>query len=222
MLAWSPSTDNVGVVEYGLYASRSAGRDLERAERDALEPGVRHQLSGRDRRGRCGRQPLHPVERVLPHLRLPLDQQATDDADRAEGHRRDRDQRVARLDRVHGRRRGRRLRALRRRPAHRPDDKTSADYTGLQCGTTYALGVDAYDNTGKRSTVAELSTATSPCAPTPPPTTGTVTQTIANGATLSGVVNWRAVYDRNGDGVEDDPGTIEFRVDGTLVLTEIN
>ena len=47
-----------------------------------------------------------------------------------------------------------------------------------------------------------------------------MTQTIANGATLSGAVNWRAVYDRNGDGSEDDPGKIEFRVDGNLVLTE--
>ena len=48
--------------------------------------------------------------------------------------------------------------------------------------------------------------------PAPPrrrrPATGTVTQTIANGSTLSNLVNWRAVYDRNGDKVEDDPGTI--------------
>ena len=42
-----------------------------------------------------------------------------------------------------------------------------------------------------------------------------MTQTIAGGATLSGVVNWRAVYDENGDKVEDDPGSIAFLVDGT-------
>ena len=33
-------------------------------------------------------------------------------------------------------------------------------------------------------------------------------------------MNWRAVYDANGDKVEDDPGKVEFRVDGNLVLTE--
>ena len=30
------------------------------------------------------------------------------------------------------------------------------------------------------------------------------------------------VYDKNGDKVEDDPGSIQFLVDGKLVLTEIN
>ena len=211
---------------------------------------------------------------------------------------------------------------------------TSAAFSGLQCGTTYNLGVDAYDNTGKRSSLAQLSAATSACASTPPPpapgdtqppakpplagagdattlvlnwqpgsdnvgidhynvyrgtsdqaadqmkvgeTTalsytysgltcgtdyslalvaedkratrrswpkrsgipcvrsparrrhrlaasasccGTVTQTIADGSSLSGAVNWRAVYDRNGDDVQDDPGSVRFLVDGNVVLTE--
>ena len=35
-------------------------------------------------------------------------------------------------------------------------------------------------------------------------------------------MDWRAVYDRNGDKVEDDPGKIEFLVDGNQVLSEIN
>ena len=35
-----------------------------------------------------------------------------------------------------------------------------------------------------------------------------MTQTIANGSTVPNLVNWRAVYDANGDKVEDDPGTI--------------
>ena len=58
--------------------------------------------------------------------------------------------------------------------------------------------------------------------PPPPSSTGSVTQTIANGATLKGVVNWRAVYDANGDKVEDDPGSVQFLVDGKQVLSEIN
>ncbi len=34
--------------------------------------------------------------------------------------------------------------------------------------------------------------------------------------------NWRAVYDENGDGIEDDPGSIQFLIDGNQVLSEIN
>ena len=85
---------------------------------------------------------------------------------------------------------------------------TTAGLTDLKCGTTYAVGVDAFDGAGKRSSVAQLSTATSPCSTTPPPpsSTGSVTQTIANGTTITNLVNWRAVYDKNGDKVEDDPG----------------
>ena len=58
--------------------------------------------------------------------------------------------------------------------------------------------------------------------PPPPSSTGAVTQTIANGSTISSLDNWRAVYDANGDGVEDDPGSIQFLIDGNQVLTEIN
>ena len=47
-----------------------------------------------------------------------------------------------------------------------------------------------------------------------------MTQTIADGTSLSGAVNWRAVYDRNGDNVQDDPGSVRFLVDGNVVLTE--
>ena len=59
-------------------------------------------------------------------------------------------------------------------------------------------------------------------APPPPSSTGAVTQTIANGSTIVGSHNWRAVYDANGDRVEDDPGSIQFLVDGNQVLSEIN
>ena len=99
---------------------------------------------------------------------------------------------------------------------------TSAEFTGLKCGTTYTLGVDAKDAGGLRSAVATLSTATSPCSPPPPSSTGAVKQTIANGSTISSLNNWRAVYDANGDGVEDDPGSIQFLIDGNQVLSEIN
>ena len=70
--------------------------------------------------------------------------------------------------------------------------------------------------------VAQLSAATSPCAPPPPPTGATLTQTIADGSTVSGTVNWRAAYDSNGDKTPDDPGSMRFLVDGKVVLTEQN
>ena len=46
---------------------------------------------------------------------------------------------------------------------------TTGEFVGLKCGTTYTLGVDAKDAAGKRSAVATLSTATSPCTTTLPP-----------------------------------------------------
>ena len=113
----------------------------------------------------------------------------------------------------------------------------SATLTNLTCGTSYLVAIDAADAAGNRSTQATTYLATSSCpsrstsasspttsapatgtATTAPALsqsgTGTVTQTIANGSTITNIANWRAVYDRNGDGKEDDPGKIEFRVDG--------
>jgi chitodextrinase len=99
-------------------------------------------------------------------------------------------------------------------------------------GDTFAVGsikvangshtfeVRALDTTGTLlATNTVTATIGAPSAP-PPSGTRTVQQTIANGATLPSIVAWRAVYDRNGDGREDDPGKMEFRVDGRVVLTE--
>ncbi len=61
----------------------------------------------------------------------------------------------------------------------------SSSLTGLTCGTTYALGVDAADSAGNRSSKSEISTSTAPCADSQPPTTPSnlhttsVTQTSA-------------------------------------------
>jgi chitodextrinase len=76
---------------------------------------------------------------------------------------------------------------------------TSFTFTGLACGTTYALGVDAYDAAGNRSTTAALNATTSACsggditAPTSPTglTTSGITQTTI---TLS----WTASTDNVG------------------------
>ena len=50
---------------------------------------------------------------------------------------------------------------------------TSGEIGGLECGKTYTLGVDASDKAQNRSAVSPLSAATAPCSTTtpPPPTT---------------------------------------------------
>jgi hypothetical protein len=45
----------------------------------------------------------------------------------------------------------------------------SATFSGLACGTSYTLAVDAYDAAGNRSAKASLSAATNACPPPPPP-----------------------------------------------------
>ena len=51
VLAWDASTDNVGVVSYGIYDQRSAYRFRDDAERDAQRSRVWHDVPIRYRRG---------------------------------------------------------------------------------------------------------------------------------------------------------------------------
>jgi chitodextrinase len=220
MLAWSPSTDNVGVVEYALYASglRVATVSEPSATLTNLACGTSYMVAvdAADAAGnRSARATASYRTSACPSTNKPPStptglsvtaatqtsvslawSAATDDAG------------VAGYGLYVG---GQRTTTT---------TNLNAVFSGLQCGTTYTLGVDAFDAPGLRSTVAELAAATSPCPPPPPSGTGVVTQTIANGSTIPDDVNWRAVYDGNGDGREDDPGRIEFRVDGNLVLSE--
>ena len=226
MLAWSPSSDNVGVVEYGLYASglRVASSSDASATLTSLACGTSYlvAIDAADAAGNRSAQATSylrtsacPSSNQAPSTPTGLKVTAASTTSVSLAW-------TASKDDVAVSGYGLYLAGKRTTET----TKTSADFAGLQCGTSYALGVDAFDAAGKRSTVTELSTATSPCASTPPPppptTTGTVTQTIANGATLTGAVNWRASYDKNGDTVEDDPGSVAFYVDGTQVLSEIN
>lgn len=91
--------------------------------------------------------------------------------------------------------------------------KASYKFTRAACDGQ----VDCYQV--KVLTVTSIGSSTGQAAP-PPPATGSVTQTIADGSTITDIVNWQAVYDANGDGIEDDPGQIQFYIDGALVLTE--
>ena len=51
---------------------------------------------------------------------------------------------------------------------------TSYTFSALACGTSYSLGVEAYDAAGNRSARATLGAATAACAPSPAPSAGTV------------------------------------------------
>ena len=98
---------------------------------------------------------------------------------------------------------------------------TSAAFSGLQCGTTYNLGVDAYDNTGKRSSLAQLSAATSACASPASATAprrysaaGEATPLVGAGDATTLVLNWQPGSDNVGidhynvyRGTSDQPRT---------------
>ena len=222
MLAWTASSDSVGVVEYGLYASGvrvstvtdasatltnlACGKSYLIAIDAADAAGNRSaQVSSFFRTSACPSTNKPPSTPTLVQVAkatqttVALAWTASTDDVGVTGYG---------------------LYLSGSRTSETPG--TTGELTGLKCGTTYTLGVDAKDAGGLRSAVASLSTATSPCSPPPPSSTGAVTQTIANGATVASLVNWRAVYDRNGDGTEDDPGSIQFLVDGNQVLSEIN
>ena len=223
VLAWTASSDNVGVVEYGLYASgvRVSTVSDASATLTSLKCGTSYliaidaadaagnrsaQASSFFRTSGCPSSNQPPTTPTLVRVAsasqtsVALSWTASTDDVAVTGY-------------------GLYLSGSRTSET----TGTTGQFTGLKCGTTYTLGVDAKDGGGLRSAVASLSTATSPCSPPPPPSsTGTVTQTIANGSTIPNLNNWRGVYDANGDGVEDDPGSIQFLVDGTQVLSEIN
>ena len=219
--SWSPSSDNVGVVEYGLYASgvRVATASDATATLSDLSCGTSYlvAIDAADAAGNRStrtssylRTSTCPTANQPPSTPTALKVSAATQTSVTLAWTASKDDvAVAGYGLYVG--------------GKRTADTTqpSATFASLQCGTTYALGVDAFDAAGKRSTVAELSTATSPCVSTPPPTTtATLAQTIPSGATLSGSVSWRAVYDGNGDKVPDDPGSVRFLVDGKVMLTE--
>jgi cellulose 1,4-beta-cellobiosidase len=75
--------------------------------------------------------------------------------------------------------------------------KTSSSFTGLACGTSYTLAVDAVDGAGNRSAKATVTASTTACSDTTAPSTpvgysvGTVTQT-------SIPMSWSAATDNVG------------------------
>jgi chitodextrinase len=74
---------------------------------------------------------------------------------------------------------------------------TTYAFVGLSCGTSYVLGVDAFDATGNRSTKTSVTAAASPCADTSPPTAPSNLQVTASTAT-SVSSSWTASTDNVG------------------------
>ena len=67
-------------------------------------------------------------------------------------------------------------------------------FSGLTCGTSYVLAVDAYDAAGNRSAKSSVTTSTSPCVDgVPPSTPANFTQTGGDASSLS--VSWSASTD---------------------------
>ena len=81
---------------------------------------------------------------------------------------------------------------------------TVADFSGLACGTAYTLGVAAVDAAGNRSGIAAVSAPTSPCSTTAP----AYTSSIGNGASVAAGTTWTV-------GVTPAPDRVEFWADGT-------
>jgi chitodextrinase len=74
---------------------------------------------------------------------------------------------------------------------------TSYTFSGLACGTSYTLSVDAYDAAGNRSGKASVTSSTSPCSDTTPPSQPTGLAT--SGATQTAItLSWSASSDASG------------------------
>ena len=90
--------------------------------------------------------------------------------------------------------------------------QTSFAFSGLSCGTTYTVGVDAYDPAGNRSAVSWLIVTTGACADTSPPTAPR--NLVESAATVSAIsAAWTAST--------DNVAVTGYRVylDGTLAGT---
>ena len=74
---------------------------------------------------------------------------------------------------------------------------TNATLSGLSCGRSYSLAVDAYDASGNRSARSSVVSSTSPCPDTTPPSTPTgLTQTSNTESTIG--LGWNAATDNVG------------------------
>ena len=99
-------------------------------------------------------------------------------------------------------------------PAGTTTTATTATITGLTCGTSYQLAVDAQDAAGNRSTKTTLTTTTAACNNDTVAPTVTITAPVS-GASVSGTVTVTAAAADN-----QAVAGVQFRVDGSVVGAE--
>ena len=90
---------------------------------------------------------------------------------------------------------------------------TTYSVSGLTCGSTHTVAVDAFDSAGNHSTRASMSASTSVCSDTTPPTVSVTAP--AGGATVSGTVPVTASASDN-----VAVASVEFWVDGAKKATD--
>jgi len=223
VLSWTPSTDDVGVVEYGLYLSGLlpgpgllVGRVSEAsATVSNLECGKTYSL-GIDAADAAGNRSTPGaaifttaacVDKTPPSAPTGLVvASATQDQIAVKW--------TASTDNVGVTGYGRYLAANRVGTA----TDTSSTFDSLQCGTTYTFGVDAIDAAGNRSAMSTMSAATAPCSQTSPPPTGDTSAPSAPQALSVTSATQTAVTIGWGPAT-DNVGVVNYRVyrDGTLI-----
>ena len=223
VLAWTPSDDNVGVVEYGLYVAglRVGTVGESSATISNLECGKTYSL-GIDAADAAGNRSARSdaffataacVDKTPPSAPTGLGVTgATQTSISAKWN--------ASTDNVGVTGYGTYVASSRVGTS----TVTNATFGSLQCGTTYTFGIDAADAAGNRSAAATMTAATSPCTQSPPPPSGDTTPPTApqnlsvSSATQTaitlgwgpasdnvGVTNYR-IY-RNGTMIGQGPGS---------------
>ena len=103
---------------------------------------------------------------------------------------------------------------------------TRYDFSGLDCGTAYTLGIDAVDDAGRRSSITEVTASTATCAPVTAelaiaPAAPVTAEPIAPAAPLATLAATGSSFAPDADArvVESSPSTnygssIALRVDG--------
>ena len=218
VLAWTPSDDDVGVVEYGLYVSGLRVGTVTEASATVsnLECGKTYSL-GIDAADAAGNRSTRSDaffataavrgQELLPrHRPASAVTDATQTGISVKW--------TASTDNVGVTGYGRYLATSRIGTS----TTTNASFGSLKCGTTYTLGVDATDAAGNRSSTSTMTAATDPCSQTPPPTTGDTTAPTApqslsvSSATQSAItIGWGSA--------SDNVGVVNYRVyrDGTKI-----
>ena len=160
-LIWNASTDNVGVVGYGLYRGGAAvGSSLEH-DRHLLRTHLQHELHARGRRLRRGGQPLRQDTVMVSTTACPDTTPPSAPTGLAASNvtQTGLDARLERLDRQ--RRASRATTSTRTARRSPTSTSTSSAQTGLACGTSYTFGVVARDAAGNSSPTASLNVSTS-------------------------------------------------------------